>query len=266
MATTNIFGKVLLVPPPPRKTPFVERRDREFLYLNEVEALIAATAQTRNSTRNQALAMLLFCQALQPVELCWLLWRDLNFAENNLRVARSRTLSRRKQSQVIVNLQRLCSAEITILQQLQEQRTTDWIFTSERQQRLSERSLHHHIQQAGEIAQLPFPVHPYMLRRSGLYYRAALLLASTSLSLRQCCLLWNWHGTNIHFSAEEEQEYYAISSVQKSAFLTALERMKAFTGIKLYENVIDYLLGAFLLFPNLQGIPHNYWLSPSNWG
>lgn len=42
--------------------------------------------------------------------------------------------------------------------------------------------------------------------------------------------------------------------------------MKAFTGIKLYENVIDYLLGGFLLFPNLQGIPRDYWLSPSNWG
>jgi len=141
------------------------------------------------------------------------------------------------------------------------------MFASERQQRLSERSLHHQIQQAGEIAQLPFPVHPYMLRRSGLYYRAALLLlASTSLSLQQCCLLWNWHGTNIPFSAEEEREYRAISSMQESAFLTALERMKAFTGIKLYENVVDYFLGAFLLFPNLQGIPHNYWLSPSNWG
>jgi len=240
MTGVNLFGNVLLVPSPPKKTPFIECREREFLYPKEVEALIAATHKTRNPIRNQALALLLFCQALQPVELCWLLWRDLNFAENILRVARNRTQPTPYQPQVVVNLQRLCPAEINILQQLQEQRTTEWLFASERQQRLSERSLHYHIQQAGEIAQLPFPVHPYMLRRSGLYYRSALLLATVGLSLRQCCLLWNWHGTNIPFSAEEEREYSAISSMQESAFLTALERMKAFTGIKLYQNVVDY--------------------------
>ncbi|WP_231295620.1 hypothetical protein [Gloeocapsa sp. PCC 7428] len=49
--------------------------------------------------RNQALVLLLFCQALQPVELCWLLWRDLNFAENTVRVARNRTQPTRYQTQ-----------------------------------------------------------------------------------------------------------------------------------------------------------------------
>ncbi|MES1026432.1 tyrosine-type recombinase/integrase [Gloeocapsa sp. BRSZ] len=78
------------MPSPPKKTPFIERREREFLYLEEVDALIAATEATRNPIRNQALVLLLFCQALQPVELCWLLWRDLNFAENTLKVARNR--------------------------------------------------------------------------------------------------------------------------------------------------------------------------------
>lgn len=91
MATTNLFGNVLLVPLAPKKTPFTQRRDREFLYLREVDAIIAATAQTRNPIRNQALALLLFCQALQPVELCWLLWRNLDFAENILKVTRNRT-------------------------------------------------------------------------------------------------------------------------------------------------------------------------------
>ncbi|AFZ33574.1 MULTISPECIES: tyrosine-type recombinase/integrase [Cyanophyceae] len=265
MTTVNLFGKVIRVPSPPQKTPFIERREREFLYLEEVDALIAATEATRNPIRNQALVLLLFCQALQPVELCWLLWRDLNFAENTLKVARNRATLQRYQTQVVVNLQPLCAAEINILQQLQERRTTEWLFVSERRKRLSARSLHHQIQQAGEIAQLPFPVHPYMLRRTGLYYRAALLLASTSLSLRQCCLLWNWDRANVPFSAKEKQEYLAISSKQKSAFLIALERMKAFTGIKLDENVIDYLLGAFLLFPRLEMIHHNYWLAPVQW-
>ena len=69
---------------PPLKIPFSQRRDREFLYLFEVEALITAMLQTRSPTRNQALAILLFCQALQPIELCWLRWCDANFAEKTL--------------------------------------------------------------------------------------------------------------------------------------------------------------------------------------
>ncbi len=64
---------------PPLKIPFVLRREREFLYLQEVDSLIAATQNTRAGTRNAALAMLLFCQALQPVELCWLRWCDVDF-------------------------------------------------------------------------------------------------------------------------------------------------------------------------------------------
>lgn len=148
---------------------------------------------------------------------------------------------------------------------LEEQRITDWLFASERKQRLSERSLHHIIQQAGAIADLPFPTHPYMLRRSGLYYRAAILLQPLGLTLRQCCLLWNWNGTTVEFPPQEEQDYRAIEPATVTAFKAALEKLKAFTGIAVYQNVIDYLLCAFLLFPHLQGIPQDYWLAPKNW-
>lgn len=254
-------------PLPPSKIPFSVRREREFLYLSEVDALIDALGSTRSPIRNQALAILLFCQALQPIELCWLHWRDINFAENILRVERIRSKPTRHQPQIqtTVNLQLLCAAETNILQQLEEQRTTDWVFASERKQRLSARSLHHIIQQAGEIASLPFPIHPYMLRRSGLFYRAALLLQPLGLSLRQCCLLWNCHSTTVAFSTQEEQEYRAIERKREEAFLSALKRMKAFTGIATDQNAIDYLLGAYSLFPRLQGIPQDYWLAPRSW-
>ncbi|MBV8886355.1 MAG: integrase, partial [Chroococcidiopsidaceae cyanobacterium CP_BM_RX_35] len=163
------------------------------------------------------------------------------------------------------NLQPLCPAEIEQLQQLEQLRVTDWLLESERQQRLSARSLHHIVQQAGEIAGLPFPVHPYMLRRSGLFYRAALLLATAQLSLRECCLLWNYHATSIPLTASTQKDYYTIGRKREEVFLHALERLKAFTGIAALENVIDYLLGAYLLFPQLTELPHNYWLAPSRW-
>jgi len=128
---------------------------REFLNRAEVDAVIAQMSLTRSPVRNQALAILLFCQALQPIELCWLRWCDLNFAEKILLVTRNRTKTARCQSQqIVINLQPLCPTEIEVLQQLYQQRSTDWIFASERKQRLSERSLHHIIRQAGELASL----------------------------------------------------------------------------------------------------------------
>lgn len=142
--------------PPPLLIPFAQRREREFLYLQEVDALVAALAQTRYPIRNQALALLLFCQSLQPAELCWLPSCDVNEAEKTLLVTRNRTKTTCYQSQqIVVNLQPLSLLEIDLLQQLYEQRTTDWLFASERKQRPRERSLHHVIQNAGALAKLP---------------------------------------------------------------------------------------------------------------
>ncbi len=246
---------------PPRKIPFLERREREFLYLDEVDALIAATQTTRSPIRNSAIALLLFCQSLQPVELCWLRWSNVSITQRTLRVMRNRK-SAHRQFQQVVNLQALCFAEVDLLVQMQEQRTTEWIFASERKQRLSDRSLHHIIQHAGKAASLNFPTHPYMLRRSGLYYRAALLLQPLNLSLHQCCLIWNWHTQNISRFSYLAAEYRAIDPEQSASFLAVLSQLKSFSGIQLFENVIDYVLGAYLLFPRLQNIPHDYWLTP----
>lgn len=251
--------------PPPRKLPSSDRRDRQFLYLHEVDALVAATRQTRAPVRNQAIAILLFCQALQPSEICWLRWCDLNEAANTLLVVRNRSKSLRIQPQMVVNQQPLCPAEIDILQELAEHCKTDWILESERQQRLSDRSLHNIIYQAGKQAKLPIPVSPYLLRRTGLYYRAALLLQTADLSLHECCLLWNYYATSSARQASVQIEYQAIERKKEEAFLLAFEQVKAFAGISAGENIIDYLLGAYSLFPHLQAIPEGYWLAPADW-
>ncbi len=251
--------------PPPRKLPNRERREREFLYLHEVDALIAAMRQTRAPIRNQTLVMLLFCQALQPSEICWLRWCDLHVTTNTLLVVRNRSKSLRLQPQVVVNQQPLCPAEIEILQELVQLSKTDWILESERQQRLSDRSLHHIVYQAGKQARLPIPVHPYMLRRTGLYYRAALLLQSANLSLHECCLLWNYYATSSAMPASAQNEYQAINRKREETFLLAFEQIKAFSGISSNENAIDYLLGSYLLKSRLPEISDNYWLAPQNW-
>lgn len=114
---------------PPLKTSFSERREREFLYLPELDALIAALSKTRSPTRNQAIALLLFCQCLQPIELCWLRWCDVNFTDKRLLVMRNRSLSTRQPQQIVTNLQPLCPPEIDILSQIKEERTTSWVFS-----------------------------------------------------------------------------------------------------------------------------------------
>ena len=233
-----------MIKPPPRKLPNSFRREREFLYLYEIDALIAATKQTRARIRNQALVMLLFCQALQPSEISWLRWCDLNSTANTLLIVRNRSKSLRIQPQVVVNQQSLCLAEIDILRELVQQSKTDWILESERQQRLSDRSLHHIVQQAGVVAGLPIPIHPYMLRRSGLYYRAALLLQTANLSLHECCLLWNYYATSSVMPASAQLEYQAINRKREEAFLLTFEQVKAFSGISSDENAIDYLVMA----------------------
>ena len=182
-----------------------------------------------------------------------------------LLIVRNRSKSLRLQPQVVVNQQPLCPAEIEILQELVNTRKTDWILESERQQRLSDRSLHHIVYQAGVVAGLPIPVHPYMLRRSGLYYRAALLLQGANLSLHECCLLWNYYATSSAMPASAQIEYQAINRKREETFLLAFDQIKAFSGISADENIIDYLLGAYLLSPRLPEFSDNYWLAPSNW-
>ncbi len=151
----------------------------------------------------------------------------------------------------MVNQQPLCPAEIEILQELVHQSKTDWILESERKQRLSDRTLHHIVYQAGVVAGLPIPVHPYMLRRSGLYYRAALLLQGANLSLHECCLLWNYYATSSAMPASAQIEYQAINRKREETFLLAFDQIKAFSGISADDNIIDYLLGAYLLSPPL---------------
>ncbi|AFY91220.1 tyrosine-type recombinase/integrase [Chroococcidiopsis thermalis] len=247
---------------PPLKTAFVKCREREFLYLHEVDAVAAAMEQTRYPTRNKAIAIALFCQCLQPSELCWLRQSDLDLTRKTLYVIRNRELKSGARLHKQINLQLLCPAELELLKQLAQERRCDWLFATERRSRLNERSLHYLIAQAGKIAHLTFPIHPYMLRRSGLYYRAALLLEPLDLSLQQCCLLWNWHGTKVEFSRQQEREMMAMGVATSEAFLAALKQLQSFTRIQSYDNLIDYLLGAFLLFPHLDSLTNDYWLAP----
>ena len=117
--------------PPPRKILFSQRRSKEFLYLPEVDALVAATQLTCSPIRT-AIKRSLCCYSAKPCnplkfvgcESC-----DVKLADKIILVTRNRPLTTRYQpQQIVVNLQPLCSPEIDRLQQLYPERTTDWVF------------------------------------------------------------------------------------------------------------------------------------------
>ena len=65
--------------------------------------------------------------------------------------------------------------------------------------------------------------------------------------------------------ASAQIEYQAINRKREETFLLAFDQIKAFSGISADENIIDYLLGAYLLFPRQPEISENYWLAPPDW-
>ncbi len=68
----------------------------------------------------------------------------------------------------------LRSPELRALRALQRDYTdTSYVFVSERQAPLSTRSIRHIIARAGELAGIPFQVHPHQLRHGCGYYLAA---------------------------------------------------------------------------------------------
>jgi site-specific recombinase XerD len=68
----------------------------------------------------------------------------------------------------------LRSPELRALRQLQrDYPDTNYVFVSERKAPLSTRSVRHIIARAGELADLPFKVHPHQLRHACGYYLAA---------------------------------------------------------------------------------------------
>lgn len=142
-------------------------RGREYLLSDEVEAMMSAAAAVgRHRTRDRALILLLYRHGLRVSEASSLRWHQVDFGEKLLRV------SRRKQGKPSTHP--LYGDELRLLRQLRrEQPDSRYVFLSERDHRLSERSIHQIVQRAGQKAGLDFSAHPHMLRHGCGYYLAA---------------------------------------------------------------------------------------------
>ena len=155
---STVNGKV-----PPRRLPNAERRPREYLTPEEVERLIT-TAQkrigARNPHRDATMILLAYRHGLRASELCSLRWDMLDLSQGRYHV------TRRKNGRPSVHLLR--GTEIRALRRLQREQVPQsiYVFTTERRGPMTPATFRKHLATIGQAAELPFPVHPHMLRHA----------------------------------------------------------------------------------------------------
>lgn len=138
-------------------------KERKHLTSREVEKLIAATKGARNEARDRCLLLLMFRHGLRVSEACGLVLSQVDVESRVLHVARLK--------QGLDTTQPLRTDEVRAIKTWLSARVrmapdTDAFFISERRAALSRKTVFAAIRKYGELAELPLPVHPHMLRHA----------------------------------------------------------------------------------------------------
>jgi site-specific recombinase XerD len=151
---------------PPKKPTNAERRSREYLTAHEVDQVIAAARKVgRHASRDAALILLMYRHGLRVSEVVSLRWDAVNLQAGLLHVHRL------KNGQAAVHPLR--GPELRALRQVRQRYPdTPYLFVSERGGPLTARAVRHMVLRAGEMAGLPLPIHPHMLRHACGFYLA----------------------------------------------------------------------------------------------
>jgi type 1 fimbriae regulatory protein FimB len=136
---------------------------RKHLTLLEVDKLIAATKGTRNEARDRCLLLLMFRHGLRVSEACGLRLSQVDVQSRQLHVARLK--------KGLSTTHPLRADEIKVIKAWLAARDrmrseTDAFFVSERRGPLSRKTAWLAIKTYGELAGLPLPAHPHMLRHA----------------------------------------------------------------------------------------------------
>jgi type 1 fimbriae regulatory protein FimB len=154
--------------PSPNSRKYTEVRTREHLLPNEVDAMIAAIKKNhgRYAHRDATLLLMLYRHGLRVSEVAALKWEQVDFKGSRLHVTRVKRGT--------PSTQPLYGDELRALRKLKrDYPDSAYVFTSSRKAPLARDTIGGIIEKAGELAELPFPVHPHMLRHACGYYLAA---------------------------------------------------------------------------------------------
>ncbi len=143
-------------------------RCREYLFEDEVEALIKAAKTNRHSWRDSTIILIGYRHGLRVGEIVRLRWAQVDW--------RDRLLHMQRLKHGVNTVHPLTEREVRALKQLQPEVAHrgrfPFVFASERGGQLSNRAVQMMIAKAGVQAGLDFPVHPHMLRHACGYYLA----------------------------------------------------------------------------------------------
>jgi len=158
-APSRFFGRV-----PPRKPKNEDRRPREHLTEVEVEALDkAADKRGRYGHRDRTMIMVCFRHGLRVGELVSLRWDQINLDEALIAVRRDKKGRNTEHP--------IPGDELRALRRLKrgQRPGSPFVFMTERGGPMTDRGFRLLLSMAGEVANLPFPVHPHMLRHAAGY-------------------------------------------------------------------------------------------------
>jgi integrase len=149
-------------------------RAREYLTQREIDKLMdAARSGSRYGHRDSTMILIAYRHGLRASELCDLQWSQVDFNAGTLRV--------RRRKQGSPGTHPLQADEIRALRRLQR---GTFVFLTERDGPMTPKAFHALFARIGQRAELPFPVHPQMLRHTCGY-----MLALTRATIPGLCRL-----------------------------------------------------------------------------
>jgi integrase len=148
------------------RQPNLTYRSREYLTPREVQRLLEAAGQRgRHPLRDRTLLLLMFRHGLRVGEACLLKWDAVMLEERCIAITRLKGSNS--------GVHRLQPDELEALVLLRERYSGSYaLFVNERGARLTTGAISKMMKRSGELADLPLPVHPHMLRHSCGYYLA----------------------------------------------------------------------------------------------
>jgi type 1 fimbriae regulatory protein FimB/type 1 fimbriae regulatory protein FimE len=142
----------------PRRRPNSELRPREHLTEREIELLIEAAKRNRWGHRDATMILIAFRHGLRASELCELQWSDVEFESASLYLRRAKG--------GLTSTHPLLADELRALRIVKREAKSPFVFVSERGAPFSTSGWAKLIQRAGIVSQMPFLVHPHMLRHA----------------------------------------------------------------------------------------------------
>lgn len=152
---------------PPPKIPNCQKRSREYLFPQEVDAMLQAAKRSgRHRLRDYTLILMAYRHGLRVSELVSLQWEQIDFVSATIYI------NRRKHG--VSSIHPLRGIELRALRQLQRKYPNcSYIFISEHGTVMATATARGIIERAGSEAGLPLSVHPHMLRHACGFYLAS---------------------------------------------------------------------------------------------